>query len=134
MIIAQAVGQKAAFTCFNGLAPRGDPKFIAVQFPAGVFSGAGVSQVIDLTIEEMFQQLEFVQTIVVDNSTNASNLTVTPDINQVPLYVPSLAQAILPIISPEKTRLTLTAGGALANVVNVILLNVPMGAAIWKVA
>lgn len=123
-----AVSQvKAAFQCFNGYAPANGPKSIALltDFTTDTFID------FDLTLELAMQDIEFIQSMFVDNVGNAQALTFAFQISQQRIVVPAQKQGTFPIIAPSplKFRVSTTNGVGIAP--SIILLNVPMPIATW---
>lgn len=127
------------FSIFNGLAPvtksgadgapiQG-PRVITLPF---LFTALVNSIVIELFKESTEKQLDFVQTVFVDNQRSALPLTIAADITQHRLYIPAARQAILPIFCIAEPRFTLTKVVVGADeTVNVSFLNIAMGPCVW---
>lgn len=121
------VGNRATWQIFNGLAPKDGPKGMPLitDFSVDAFID------VDLTLDEQYQTMEFVQSMYVDNASNAVALTFLFQITQQRLIVPANKTGMFPVLSPNPTkfRMSTTPGAGIAP--TVILLNVPMPFFIW---
>lgn len=121
------VGNRTSWQIFNGYAPKDGPKSMTLitDFTTDAFID------VDLTLDEQFQFMEFVQAMYVDNASNGVALTFTFQITQQRLIVPANKTGVFPVfsINPTKFRMATTPGAGISP--TVILLNVPMPFFIW---
>lgn len=110
----------------NALAPAEGPKALPLQ----LLFGTATSYTFNVSLLSQQGWLSNVQCIFVDNSLNASALTINvPNVcNEI---IPPNAQAFVPIPCPQNVTLTFTCSGG--QTANVVLFNVPMPAAVWSI-
>lgn len=114
------------FPIFAQLIPREGPKAVPFNLDFTVTQ----SYVVDLQNQQSRSIISLVQAIFVDNSANTSPLSIMADVVGQTLIFPPQSQGYLPILVPNPPKLTFTSPGGSDNV-KIILLNVPMPAAIW---
>jgi hypothetical protein len=116
-----------AYKIFNGYAPEKGPRVIKAAIDFSVLN----PYPFDLSIAQETDQLEFVQSIYVDNSLNPNALTITiRHGTQQVLTWPAFSQGFLPAMSPNPPKFNAATVGT--PIVNIWLLNVPMPAMIWQ--
>lgn len=115
---------RSGFGIFNGLAPEQGPKALKVDVD---FSSIP-SQVINLLTENQNGQLQFVQTICVDNLNNTSPVVITVGVTGQRITVPAGGGVIQPMFSPDQTNITVTSVAGAGNATQIIFLNVPLPA------
>ena len=126
--MAGSNAQMAAFSAFNGYAPKEGPK--CLTYPFDLTTGSGTIED-DLLLENTNGVIQFVQSVYVDNSTNINPLTIIFKITRQKLVIPAGAQGIWPVFSIDQTQFSIStvvdpsATGAL------IFLNVPMPLTQW---
>lgn len=121
-----------AFRTFNGMAPKDKSKalYIPLDFTASGSNGAAIA--IDLEIAKQMAWLEFVQSIFVDNTANATmNFAITCGISQQTLTIAGGKQAYLPILAPSSAKYTTTISAVPTGLVKVQFLNFPVPAIVW---
>lgn len=123
---------QSAFQIFNGLVPPGVPKGIAMRFDISL--AAGATQYIDLTAEEQFQSLEFVQGVWIDNADNPVALVLTFEVLGQRIIAPPLSQGLYSVFAPNPTRFTMSTTIHATAQPRIILTNVPVAPNVWKVA
>jgi hypothetical protein len=123
-------GSLAASPVASSIIPPGKegPRAVAVTVD---FTG-GSSFVLNLEILQTRNVLSMIQGLFYDNSTNTSNVAILCGITGQTIYVPSFAQAYLPLLLPNPPTLTFTSAGSFVTYCQ--LLNMPMPACVWKVA
>lgn len=119
-----------AFQVFNGRAPAGVPKCIPLRFDIS----AVANYYIDLSVDEAFQNIEFVQSAFIDNAENPVALTLTFEISGHRIIAPPLSQGYYTLFAPEQTKFTVSTTIHATAQPRVLLLNVPIGPCMWKVA
>lgn len=118
---------KTAFPTFNGFAPKQGPRALPIAFDFTVES----TMEFDLLIENTTGQIEYVQSVFVDNGNNPNPLVIYFPATQQRLIIPATAQGMWPVITIDQVR------GVISTVVdplatgNIILLNVPMPLTQW---
>lgn len=128
----------AGYSIFTGLAPltKTGADGAPIQGPRAITLVLNFTAQINVIIQELFQedaqkQLDFVQTIHVDNSASGLAISITTDVTQQRLVIPANKQAILPLYCIENPRLTFTKAAAGNETVKVILTNVAQGPIVW---
>lgn len=84
----------------------------------------------DLALEEMQDDMEFIQSVHINNLLNANPLTLKFGGTEQSLTVPLNKQAILPAYAPVPTTFTVTSTVA-PVIVTIHFLNVPLGPIVW---
>lgn len=117
--------EKAVFAVGNGMAPVKGCRTLPQKL---TFPSDGIIN-FDLTLTQLNDALEFVQSFYYDNSANTSDVSLAVDISNQVLILPAGTQGYLPIIAPGDTRIVLT---SVANaVLKLQLLNFPVPAIVW---
>lgn len=119
-----------AFQVFNGRAPSGVPKVIPLRFDIS----AVANYYIDLSVDEAFQNIEFIQSVFIDNAENPAAVTLTFEISGQRIIAPPLSQGYYTVFAPEQTKFTLSTTIHATAQPRVLLLNIPVACCIWKVA
>lgn len=117
---------RSAWATYNGYVPKMGPKAIGVSFVLV----ANVSQDIDLAKEELVKQLDFVQTLFIDNSQGTGTITINSKVHNQRLAVPPSSLAYLPVLSADQSQFTITSTSNAT--VPVSFINVPMPAIVWN--
>lgn len=117
----------SAFPISNQLGPEQGPKALRINVDltlVNIFD-------FDLVKEEEADQLDFVQSIYVDNSLNFLPLTI--DIQGIPqtLKIPALAQGVFPVFHSGAFRCRFSAAATMGFPIGIIFLNVPMAYSMW---
>lgn len=116
---------RASFGISNGLAPAQGPKGLSLNLD---FSAA-VTIRGDFLLEETQGIIQGIQSVFVDNSQNASAVTITFGVTQQRLVIPANSQLTAPVFAVDQLSFTATSVGAV--IVPVTFLNVPMPFASW---
>lgn len=118
---------RVGFSTFNGLVPHRSPRVLRVSLD---FSVTIASIMLDLQEEMLTAQLEFVQTLYLDNAANANGLTVVVGATQQIIKIKANTQGYFPVLAPETAGFQfLTTAAAIS--VPVHFINVPMPAYSW---
>lgn len=112
----------------TSLLPNEGPKTI----PLTLDFSAQSSYPIDLQSLQQRNSFTAVQSIYVDNSGNAQNVTFTFQGSQQPITCKARTQGYYTVIAPNPVRFTAASTGTV--VVKVQLLNVPVAGAVWSTA
>lgn len=118
-------GTQNTFPIGNGFAPsiaEGGPKCVVVPLD---FTTDNTIE-IDFTQIQTAGALSFVQSIWVDNSANANDLTLTFDQTGQAIVVPATAQGIYPVIAPISAKCLAVTVAGIGVVCMLIAVNVPM--------
>lgn len=110
---------------YNAMVPNEGPKIIPVSAQLGV----NPSVLLDFSQLQQQGKISFIQGVMVDNSANASPLTIQSQTMNQKVVIPANAQAILPLfVTNPPIFLVSSAGG-----VNVPLFffNIPLPAQVW---
>lgn len=114
---------------FAGLTPEdGRPKGVPVKF---ILTATAQSIVVDLTLEEMANRIEFVQCAWIDNSQNAALLTLNIPGCEQDLKVKAGWQGVYPIYGGMPLQFPVSSPVAVDTVIKMILLNVPQPFYSW---
>lgn len=116
-----------SFGCFNGLAPKKGPRFLTVALD---FSAA-IEIDIDLVIAQQGDQLEWVQTLFINNRLSAQPFISQNFLSNQVLEVPPNSQAYLPTLCPNQPRFSFKSNGGV--ICHVSFISVAMPALIWNV-
>ena len=128
------------FSVANGLAPptKTGADGAPIQGPRIIpitlnFTAPTAPIPIELFQENQDKQLDFVQTLYVDNSASGYMLTVRALVTNQTLHVPPYSQAYLPVLCllDGQTQLIFSKNNIVAESVPVQLINVAMPAAVW---
>lgn len=111
----------------NSAIPSQGPRGIPMTFDWTVSQ----SYSCDMSYVTTQKQLEYVQTIFVDNSTNAFAITVKEAMLPQTLTVPPYSQAYLPILSGIQPKLTIASAGATGST-KIVFLNIPVTPSVWS--
>lgn len=120
------VNFRNTYKVFNGYAPTEGSRALPLAFDfsqAASYSG-------DLVLAQNMGNLEFVQSVFVDNSANSYPVTLSfNQVNQ-SIVFPPYAQGYMPVLVPNEPRYTIASSGNV--VVDVIFLTFPMPAVVWS--
>lgn len=119
-----------SYKVFNGLAPMGVPKVITVKPDFSLVSGT-LLQTIDLSVEEAFQTMEFIQAVYIDNLDNGAALTLTCDVTLQRITAPLGTQGFYNVLS-NSGIFKVTTPLAANLIPTLIFLNVPISTNTWK--
>lgn len=107
------------------------PKKESISIPITMdFTGGNTVSIIDLTLTVDNQVFEFLQAIFIDNSANASSLTVVASVTGQSLVIPPLSQAYMPVVIGDQPVITGTSSGGVK--VPLQLLNFPISTLVWS--
>lgn len=117
----------SAFSIFNGLSPQQGPK--ALRFNADFSTVLSID--LDLTKEQDLHQIDFIQSVFIDNIGSTSRLTI--EINGVPfpLMVPALSQGMFPLVHSGHFKCKLSVNAVQTEPVSLVFLNVPQPYILW---
>jgi len=129
------------FSVFNGLAPltKDGADGAPIQGPRVIMLDVTFSVAKNQTDLEFFQensdkQLDFVQTICIDNSASSLSVTALSLVTGHRIICPPQAQMIMPIFTIDQTQIRLTKAVVGADeTIRFHFLNVPLPAIVWKV-
>lgn len=111
---------------YNALVPKEGPKAVSLALDFTTVQ----SILIDFTQAYQSTSISIVQSVFVDNSANPSAFSLLVEGTREHLVVPPLSQAVLPIISAVRAKITaVTTSG---RIVPVIFLNVPLPQGVWN--
>jgi hypothetical protein len=127
-ILPAAGSQLFDAAVFNAQIPKEGPKATAVVIP---FTSTDTSFDLNLLLTQSQQFMSLVQAAFVDNSDNPADLEIVTSVLFQSLIIPAGSQAYVPLLTPKNATLTFNSTGAVT--VRVILLNVPVPAAVWSV-
>ena len=113
---------RRAFPSFNGYAPKEGPKALPVDFD---FSSVGSAE-LNLLLENTEGQIQYVQSMWVDNSDNPGALTIRFGGTNQRVVIPANAQGNWPVITIDQVRATISSPINAAARGQIIFLNVPM--------
>jgi hypothetical protein len=105
----------------------------SVSLPATVTlagTGGSGSYLLDLEIEYETGAIDFCQGLYIDNSANASAITVLNSISQQKVMIPANSQAFVNAMAPSKSKWLFS--GLPGLVVPVQVLNFPVATAVWS--
>lgn len=125
--MARGLFRKAAFGIWNGLAPKAGPKSLPYTFD---FSTDGVISD-DLLTENLMNEVQFVQSIYVNNRDNDVEFRIVFAITGQEIVVPANASGIWPVFAPDQTSFVATMAPQAGRIVKVQFLNVPMPLTQW---
>jgi len=109
----------------NGMIPKEGPKTI----PYKLDFTAAQSILVDMSQQNLMEQISFVQGVYIDNSGNTAALVlISQGSNQV-VSCPAGAQGYFPLLATLPNKFLVSTTGGL--IVNVFFYNVPMPAATW---
>jgi hypothetical protein len=112
----------SAFQVHNGLAPKQLPR--AMRYLIDLSTAVSVE--LDLATEQGESQLEFVQSLWVDNSNSPRRLDIAVQGVPQTIKIPIGAIACLPIICPGVPRFTFSVSVVTPLPIPILFLNVPM--------
>lgn len=115
-----------AFKTSNGYAPKQGPKVVPINL---AFSVSTLVVNVDLLIENTDGDIDFVQSIYIDNKDNAAPLEVLIPITGQRITCPSAAQGTFPIYGVDQFQATFTCIGE--NSAKVHLCNFPQPYSVW---
>lgn len=118
----------ASYKVFNGLAPKGEPRAMAIDVDFSVQS----PYVFDLELAQTADKLEFVQAIYADNSTNPFHLSITCGISGQTVTWPPFTQGYQPVLVPNNPSFNISTAAAFTGIVRLHMLNFPMPSCIWS--
>lgn len=113
---------RAAFSTFNGYAPKEGTKALPVDFD---FRTTGVIDV-DLQVENTNGVIQMVQSIWIDNTNNPNPLTIVFGVTRQRIVCPASAHGMWPVITVDQVSFRMSSVVSAGAVGQVILLNVPM--------
>lgn len=112
---------------FNGQAPK-QPKAMPLVFN---FVAQNVYNV-DLSVQQQFNTIDFVQALFIDNSTGSAPIVVTCPVTRQALQCPPKSQGYFPFLQTVPIQFTVAStGGQTAAIIE--LLNFPVAAMVWTV-
>lgn len=111
----------------NNVFPCEGPKCIPIKF---IFLGAE-TQEIDLVQQVQSNKISLIQSLYVDNSTNAASIDIVSDVTDQLITVPANSQGYVQLLGANPPRFSVTATGA-ANV-TIHALNFPVLSTFWSV-
>lgn len=117
------------YKCYNGYAPTKGPMaaILIIDF------ATVATQAFDLLLEESMGELEYVQTLFIDNSQNAVDVTIRTGIHQQRIIGKTKTQGYYPALFGLPSRFTASTTPAGGLTVPIHLINVPMPAVVWTV-
>ncbi len=127
-----AANPRVAWPIYNQLAPAapdvgGGPRSIFQNLDF-----TGVRQInIDLTLEDLVTQMQFVQTLYIDNKIGAGDLNIYLPTTQQSLTIRDKFQGYIPVMCNTPIFQFTSIGAA---TVGVHFINVPMPAILWQAA
>lgn len=89
------------------------------------------TSIVDFTVSEFASVIEFIQSLYIDNSLNASSVTVLMDVTNQKITIPPNSQAYIKILGSERGKFTFTSAGGVT--VPVQFCNFPTDTIIWSV-
>lgn len=110
----------------NGIIPKEGPKAIPVRADLRAVS----SVLVDLGTQNELQQISFVQCVYIDNSQNASPVTIQSDGTNQTVGIGAGKQGYLPLLSTLPNRFIIQSVGAV--IIPIVFLNVPMPFGVWS--
>lgn len=113
----------------NGLAPRQGPIAFYKEFSFDL--GGQATQDVDFYTAESMGEIEFIQTVHIDNFSNAAALTLTGVNVPMRLTIGAAKQAILPVYLPDQSKFRISTTLAAGLIVRVAFLNVPLASIVW---
>jgi hypothetical protein len=122
-----AVQNLGAMDVASGFAPKNGPRSVPTLIDFSIASPFNL----DLTFLEQMDKLEFVQTVYIDNSLNASSVTVQSLGTQQKVTCPPNAQGYFPLLVTQQPKFIIsTASGT--PIVPIQFLNVAIPCMIWS--
>ncbi len=115
-----------AYRVFNGLAPRRGPRTMNAQIDFSVSNPLNL----DLTIAQDMDRLEWVQTLYIDNSSNASPLTALSINSNQKISCPPYSQGYFPILVPGDPKFIFSTSGT--PTVPIAFLSMAMPCMVWN--
>ena len=119
-----------SYKVFNGYAPKSGPR--AMNIPIN-FTNDGDTQSVDLELAQTLDRLEFVQGVYIDNSNGTGPVTLTCAVSGQVVSCPSSNQGYFPLMMPNNPRFTVNADHTKVPSVNLLFVNFPIPAMVWKV-
>jgi hypothetical protein len=113
---------------FNSQVPREGPRCCKIDVP---FTVDDHEFDIDFLLTQAQNFMSLIMSVFVDNSQNASPVTLLSSILLQSLSVPANAQAYLPLLAPKNVRVSVASPGAVT--VPMRFFNVPLPASVWSV-
>jgi hypothetical protein len=110
---------------YNAVIPKEGPKSVSVPLNFAL----NASFLLDFTLAYLQTTMTVVQAVWVDNSLNASEVTISVDNTGQSIKVPPNAQGTFPVIAAIRPRITVASAGNV--VVPTLWLNVPLPLAVW---
>lgn len=112
---------------FNATSPK-QPKALPLVFN---FVTQNVYNV-DLSVQQQFNTIDFVQALFIDNSTGTAAISVTSPVTRQTLVCPPKSQGYFPFLQPVPIQFTVSStGGQTAAIIE--CLNFPVGGVVWGV-
>lgn len=115
----------ASFGTGNGLMPKRGPRTVPVTLPFSSSTSVGV----DLTISQLLDAEEFIQTIYVDNSLGPRSVNITVPITGQVITWPAGTQGYLPVLSCVTPKFTCASSSGVDVVAQFCTMMLP--AQIW---
>lgn len=122
--IGQA-GGPAQTAVLNALVPPEGPKVVAVPIDFSVFATAEI----DFTIAMAQAKITAVQSLVLDNSGNASSVNIQVEGTLQSITAPARSQGVYAVISANRPKFTVSSAGGVP--VTLLFLNVPLPTDVW---
>jgi hypothetical protein len=117
-----------ALAIFNQLAPKQLPHALPIRADLSAVSSIEG----EITAAEMEGKFEFAQSIYIDNRDSDTPVDfIVPGLANTRITCPGNSQALLPLMSPVPLRYVIEGTAAAENIVNILLLNVPMPYLVW---
>lgn len=116
----------SAWPAHNGYVPKMGPRALGVSLSLV----ANVAQNLELAKEELVKQLDFVQTLFVDNSQGTGTITIISKVHNQRLIVPPASMAYLPVLSTDQSQFSIVSTSTV--ILPVSFINVPMPAIVWS--
>lgn len=110
----------------NAQVPKEGPKAVAIAIP---FTTSNTSFVLKQLLSQSLQFMTMVQGAFVDNSNNPEALYIETSVLYQRMKIKAGQMGYIPLLAPRNCDVTFTSSGA--SEVNIILLNVPVPAAVW---
>lgn len=126
-----AVNQSVAsiFGVYNAMVPKEGPKIIPVS---AQLLAPNTSVLLDFSSLQQQGKISFIQGVMVDNSGNASPLTIQSQTMNQKIVIPAGAQAILPLFVTNPPVFLVSSVGGVQ--VPLFFFNIPLPAQVWNAA
>lgn len=110
---------------YNAVVPKEGPRII----PVNVDLTSATSALVDLTNQQQSGKITNLQGVMVDNSLNPQEVTITAQISNQKLVIPPYSQAILPMFVVQTPKFIVASTGDL--IIPVFFFNIPLGPCVW---